>query len=431
MEIDLALINGYHEFTLSAEFYFQTKKLGKRAVIITPNYYEFKKLKRQGVKAIYIKDYFPKKNVSKEEIKSYFQNKGVLNLNSFIATEKAYYNNRPNEICQYAYNYAKAFEKIFEEFKIKKIFQIQGGEVVRRSATLIAEILKIRTIYVGESFIPGYSTLYSNEHKSLIVPDNGVKTLSDEEAKLIISNKLERKTIIEYTPLKTNYHKGNKIVKLYTLLIKGNLNILKNYIYHIYKRKLKHHFLEKVTLKYFDEFDSDKMYFYFPFNVAAESELFIRNEDYINQISTVINISKILPKNTYLYVKPHPGDEGHLSINEYKELKKLANVKLLRANLNSFEVVTKSKGVIIVSSTVGLESYIMNKPTCVLGNWPYRQMGSFIITDDISKIPHLLLSKSDNNPVNFIKKIASNSHLGHLFGSKQEFDQLIKTLVHI
>src|SRR5690606_5461756 len=162
-------------------------------------------------------------------------------------------------------------------------------------------------------------------------------------------------------------------------------------------------------------------YFYFPFNVEAESELFIRNRQFADQIRLVQELSSSIPEGYKLYVKPHPGKQGHLSLQGYRKLRRLANVVLLNPRENRFDVVAKSRGVIIISSTVGLESYIMGKPTCILGNWPYVEYGNFVRPRNLEDAFRELLQfdQAKIDPVRFVQNVYKDTVDGSLYAGQE------------
>jgi capsule polysaccharide export protein KpsC/LpsZ len=56
----------------------------------------------------------------------------------------------------------------------------------------------------------------------------------------------------------------------------------------------------------------------------------------------------------------------------YKRLKKIPNVKLIACNANTKELIEYAERVITLTSTVGFEALMMNKPVYVFGNVFYE-----------------------------------------------------------
>lgn len=125
----------------------------------------------------------------------------------------------------------------------------------------------------------------------------------------------------------------------------------------------------------FDTVDYSDSYYVFPLHMQPEASTIILAPFNVDQKSTIINISKILPLNTMLYVKEHRSALGQHSLVFYEELKKYPNIKLISYKENMFELIKNSKGTINLSSTVGLEALMLQKPSVVLGNVFYNDTG--------------------------------------------------------
>ncbi|MFP2997925.1 hypothetical protein ABN763_18585 [Spongiivirga sp. MCCC 1A20706] len=152
-------------------------------------------------------------------------------------------------------------------------------------------------------------------------------------------------------------------------LFTGNPFVLSNF-------KLKKIFnARKIDLfhnRIFDEVDYSEKYFIFPLHMQPEASTLILAPHHVDQKNTVINISKLLPPNIYLYVKEHKSALGQHKKSFYKELKKYPNIKLISHRQNMFELIKHSLGSINLSSTVGLESLLLKKPAIVLGSVFYE-----------------------------------------------------------
>lgn len=87
-----------------------------------------------------------------------------------------------------------------------------------------------------------------------------------------------------------------------------------------------------------------------------------------DEIEELTKISRALPPGYSLVVKENPVMFGLRAHDFYKKLKKLDNVFLLDAFIDTINTVISSEGVIGISGTVLLEAALLNKPVCVLGN---------------------------------------------------------------
>ncbi|PIB28700.1 hypothetical protein BFP77_08675 [Maribacter sp. 4U21] len=125
----------------------------------------------------------------------------------------------------------------------------------------------------------------------------------------------------------------------------------------------------------FDKVDYSDDYYIFPLHMQPEASTIILSPFNVDQKTTIINISKILPLNAVLYVKEHRSALGQHSLAFYQDLKKHPNIKLISYKENMFDLIKNSKGTINLSSTVGLEALMLQKPSVVLGNVFYNETG--------------------------------------------------------
>ena len=61
-----------------------------------------------------------------------------------------------------------------------------------------------------------------------------------------------------------------------------------------------------------------------------------------------------------------------MSLDYYRDIRKLPNVKLIFCDENIKDLIQFSQGVITLTSTVGFEALMMNKPVFVFGNVFYQ-----------------------------------------------------------
>jgi len=150
----------------------------------------------------------------------------------------------------------------------------------------------------------------------------------------------------------------------------------------------------------FEKPNTDEFFYLFPLQVQPEASTLVLAPSYENFITTIKNVAFRLPFPAKLYVKEHPAFVGHRSASFYRELKAIPNVMLISPKSSTPELVQKCTGVIVLTSTVGMESALAGKPTYVLGNVFYsyhplcRQVRNFDeleerLREDLSNPPSL------------------------------------------
>ena len=143
----------------------------------------------------------------------------------------------------------------------------------------------------------------------------------------------------------------------------------------------------------FEELDTTKNYYYYPMHLEPEAVvLYWADNKYTNQIKLIENIASQLPPNTFLYVKDHPHLVGYRNVEDYKRLKAIPNVKLLRTSIPGKQVIHHCKGVITINGTGGFEALMLNKQVITFGNSFYKVCERVHYLDNVFHLRKLLYS---------------------------------------
>ncbi|MDP7324076.1 MAG: hypothetical protein QF632_04935 [Candidatus Woesearchaeota archaeon] len=118
---------------------------------------------------------------------------------------------------------------------------------------------------------------------------------------------------------------------------------------------------------------------FLPLQLESDSQVTLHSPHFKDMFSLVQFVYARIPKNLWLVVKTHPAETNFSS---YKNIRAFARNKrvLLVEDRPINELIDKSKVVVTINSTVGIESLLFSKPVLVLGNAFYRGKG---ITFDV------------------------------------------------
>lgn len=112
--------------------------------------------------------------------------------------------------------------------------------------------------------------------------------------------------------------------------------------------------------------DNDKFFIY-PLHLQPEASTSVRAMYFCDQLNTIKNIAFSLPFPYKLYVKEHPKAFGTRSWHFYKKIKEIPNVILVSPREGVENLIKKSRGAVVLTSTVGLEAILSGKPAYALG----------------------------------------------------------------
>ena len=124
--------------------------------------------------------------------------------------------------------------------------------------------------------------------------------------------------------------------------------------------------------RYYQRTLSDEPFLLYPLHFHPEASTSVLAGDFMDELSTIKAIAFRLPSNITLYVKEHPSAVALQPISFYRQLDAMPNVRLLAPELATKNVIRRSRGVITLTSTVGFEAAVLNKPVVTLGNIFYN-----------------------------------------------------------
>jgi len=128
--------------------------------------------------------------------------------------------------------------------------------------------------------------------------------------------------------------------------------------------------LYKVSRYYESEPGSDP-YVLYPLHSHPEASTSVLAPDFIDEMSVIRSLAFRLPAQLVLCVKEHPSAIASQPSAFYRQLAELPNVRLLSANLSAKQLIRGSVGVVCVTSTLGFEAAVLNKPVIALGDVLY------------------------------------------------------------
>lgn len=359
----------------------------------------------------------------------------VENVDNILIHEKAYY--RITDFALQRERLSKYLSVISSYLKLENpenTFLIQefGGFISVASCFYAARYLGIDNIFIEPSFYKGTVFLQKNTYcAKRIIPSKEVNI--EPGVASILDSLVENKPIV--IPDKDKHHYRSVFSKLFDF---HNIKrLLQKIIYkYILRRNEEFQYiwvhvsrhiqmaLNKLRIgnRYISDITSSSFYYY-PLHVPNDASLTIRSPDYFNQIEALKKISSYIPEGSFLYIKEHPALVGAYDFNEMKDLlNSCKNIRILRPDINNYDVVTNCEAMITVNSKAGAEALLLGKHVVVLGDAFYRLSDDVIICESIGDLPKILTDIKDKKHVvdikrvrNYFQKIWDESYLCELY----------------
>ncbi|WP_059021729.1 hypothetical protein [Vibrio coralliirubri] len=107
-----------------------------------------------------------------------------------------------------------------------------------------------------------------------------------------------------------------------------------------------------------------KSYLFFPLQVSSDTQVIINSDvDNLQSIDIILKSTKDI-----IVIKPHPAERDIIYIFEYLNgLSKENRKRVIITNNNTYELIERSNGVIVINSTLGLEAKIFGKDVKFMG----------------------------------------------------------------
>ena len=122
----------------------------------------------------------------------------------------------------------------------------------------------------------------------------------------------------------------------------------------------------------FDEVGEDEKFLIFPLHFHPEKSTSVNSWFAVDEYPVIRSVAFAIPDGYQLYVKVHPNGFGFHDSGYYEKLKRIPRVKLIDYKINGKELIGKSAGVVTLTSTMGFEALVLEKPVFLFGNMFYK-----------------------------------------------------------
>jgi hypothetical protein len=130
----------------------------------------------------------------------------------------------------------------------------------------------------------------------------------------------------------------------------------------------------------------DRPFIYFPLQVVEDYKVIKLRPDCFDQEAVVKRLVDALPEGIDLVVKEHPMAVGMDRTGMLRRLAALRGVHLVAPRTSSIELIDRAAGIATVSSTVGFEALLLERPVMTIGRPFYSGFGVTIDVDSPDRI---------------------------------------------
>jgi hypothetical protein len=191
--------------------------------------------------------------------------------------------------------------------------------------------------------------------------------------------------------------------------------------YAFVKRALKRRLRSFVVSRHYSTKVYNEPFVLYPLHSHPEASTSVLAADFIDELSVIRSIAFRLPVGVRLYVKEHPSAIAAQPTSFYRQVSELPNVHLLAAHVVAKDLIRKSRGVVCITSTLGFEAAVLNKPVIAFGDVLYGYYPNVRMIRDYSALDDALRWMLDYQPISSEELLRATAAYVE-FGSPGSFD---------
>jgi capsular polysaccharide biosynthesis protein len=301
-----------------------------------------------------------------------------------------------------------ALERAFDAIQPEVLVPEVGNETIRVASHLIALRRRIPVLFLLYTIFPNPLRLYVDTLHAPIVAEDDVRELTPDERDELaafrrsfteraapirqhrrVPIELRRARLLaEHLRRKRGEDRDNEYLRPWQLLAQNARELAR----------------AKAARPLYDELDPERPFVYFPLHVTDDYKIKKVIPHCIDQASIVEQVADALPPGYDLVLKEHPMSVGRNALSLLRRLKGRANVRLVSPHTSSHDLMRQAAAVAVISSTVGLEALLYEKPVLTLGQPFYAGYGITLDVDSFrelrDQVPALLRFRPDSERVN-------------------------------
>jgi hypothetical protein len=297
----------------------------------------------------------------------------------------------------------RALERVFDDVEPELVLPEVGNETIRVAAHLIALARGIPVLFILHTIFPNPLRVYVNTLHAPIAPIGELRDLTAAEAEEVEAFRRSftatARPIREYRRVPVEARRA----KIFAGHVRRKLTEDRDNDYLRPARLLGQNASEwlraRAARPFYDQVEVSRPFVYFPLHVTDDYKIRRIVPHCEDQASLVEQVADALPQGYDVVLKEHPMSLGRNSIRLLRRLRQRPNVRLVAPYTSSHDLIRDAAGVAVISSTVGLEALLYDKPVLTLGQPYYSGFGVTLDAGSLAEIrdlvPELLRFRPD------------------------------------
>jgi hypothetical protein len=300
-----------------------------------------------------------------------------------------------------------AMEQIFDQWRPDVVIPEVGNETLRTVARLVAIRRGIPVLFLFYTIFDNPLRVYLDTMHAPIVSPDALKPLTPDrgaEVEAFITRFTRRRTSIrEPRDSRVTAHRMRMFAR--HLIVKGIWDRDNDYLipFHWLVGRVRERVRAVSLRRFYSEPHPGRPFVYFPLHVTDDYKIKRVVPHCSDQAALVEQVASALPHGWDLVTKEHPMAIGRTPPSLLKRLDKVRNIHIVPPTCNSHDLIERSHAVAVISSTVGLEALLYDKPVLTLGEPYYSGFGITVDVGSFAEIhdavPALLKFRPDHEQI--------------------------------
>lgn len=294
-----------------------------------------------------------------------------------------------------------ALERIFDELLPEVLVPEVGNETIRTASHLIALRRGIPTLFLFYTIFPDPLRLYVDTMNAPIVGPGEQPALSEKqraEVETFIADFISRDAPIRAYH-RPSFAPSRAAIFLRHVLVRALIDRDNDYLHPW--RWLGDQLLERARASavapLYQVFGA-RPFVYFPLHRVDDYKIQRLIPHLSDQTAVVRQVARALPQGYDLVIKEHPMSLGRNPVSLLRELRAEPNVRLVDPTTSSHELIRRSRGVAVISSTAGLEALLHFRPVLTIGRPFYADAEVTLDVDSVEELPTAVPRLLDYQP---------------------------------
>jgi hypothetical protein len=272
-----------------------------------------------------------------------------------------------------------AIESLFDRVRPEIVIPEVGNESIRTVSHLVGTEHGATTLFLMYTLFDDPLRLYAATMDAPIVPAEEVRPLSNaEEAELddfIVRYRERNRPIREHRTLPLGGDRPRMAARHLAVKLLWDRDNVYLTPGSWLARDLRATARVPAARRLYADRLPERDFVYFPLQVADDYKLLRLRPHCADQEAIVERIAAALPASTELVVKEHPMSIGRNPLGMLRRIARRPNVHLVEPRMSTLELVERARGVVTISSTVGLEALMLDRPVMTVGRPFYAGYG--------------------------------------------------------